>query len=100
MANLNESERVERQMRQLSEELSRLEPDEVDADAVEARVLEMAMTWARAQLRLALKRADTTAPEVEVNGTRWGNRRVHPHDYDRADHRAHRGLAAAGAGVG
>src|SRR5580692_9711981 len=82
MAYLDESDRVERQMRQLSEELSRLEPDEVDMDTVEARVLEMATTWARAQLRVALKRADTTTPEVEVNGTRWGNRRVHSHDYE------------------
>jgi hypothetical protein len=82
MAHLDESARIERQMRLLSEELSTLDPEEVDVDAVEAQVLEIATTWARAQMRVALKRADTSSAEVEVNGARWGNRRVHPHDYE------------------
>lgn len=81
MTILNDVGRIERQMRELSEELERLKPDEVDVDAVEARVLEMAMAWGRAQMAKAMKRADSTAPEVDINGERWGNARVTPHDY-------------------
>jgi hypothetical protein len=73
---------IERRMRELSEELGSLEADEVDMDAVEVRVLSMAKEWGVAQMAIAMKRADEQASEVEINGERWGNRRVSPHDYD------------------
>ncbi len=82
MTTLDDSESIERRMRLLSEELSRLEPDEVDVDAIEARVLEVANAWGRAQMKVALKRADTGSAEIEISGERWGNRREHPHDYE------------------
>jgi len=69
-------------MRLLSEELSNLEAEEVDVDVIEDRVLEMASAWARAQMRVALRRADTVSPEVTIHGERWGNRRIHPHEYE------------------
>ena len=68
-------------MRELSEELGALEAGEVDIDAIERRVQEVANEWGRAQMALAMKRADTEAPEVEITGERWGNRRVTPGEY-------------------
>jgi len=84
-ADMNSTKRiesVERQMRSLSEELARLEADEVDIDEVEGRVLELAKAWGRAQIEQALERADEKAPEIVVDGERWGNRRVTPHEYE------------------
>lgn len=73
---------IERRMRELSEELGSLKPDEVDLDAVERRVQETANEWGRIQMAVAMKRADSEASEVDIEGQRWGNRRVHGHDYE------------------
>jgi hypothetical protein len=81
MAIREEVENVERRMRELSEELGRLGPDDVDVDRIEARVQEMANAWGRAQMARVMKRADTPSPEVEIRGERWGNRRLHAHEY-------------------
>ncbi len=82
MTSREDVETIERRMRELGEELGRLKADDVDVDVVEGRVLEMAKAWGRAQMAIAMKRADATAPEVEINGERWGNRRETPHDYE------------------
>jgi hypothetical protein len=82
MTNANDVESIERRMRELGEELGRLKADEVDVDAVEGRLLEMAKAWGRAQMARAMKRADAEASELEINGERWGNRRVTRHDYE------------------
>jgi hypothetical protein len=82
MTIMEDIEVVERRMRELSEELGKLGADEVDVDAVELRVLEMAKAWGRAQMARAMKRADAQAPEMDIDGKRWGNRRVTPHDYE------------------
>jgi len=81
MANTEKIESVERRMRELSEELDGLGAESVDVDAIESRVQELANAWGRAQMARAMKRADTKAPEVEIRGERWGNRRSHPHEY-------------------
>src|SRR6266849_152089 len=81
MANTEKIESVERRMRELSEELDGLGAESVDVDAIESRVHELANAWGRAQMARAMKRADTKAPEVEIRGERWGNRRSHPHEY-------------------
>jgi hypothetical protein len=73
---------IERRMHELTEELRSLRPDEVDLDAVERRVQEMANTWGRMQMAVAMKRADSEASEMDIDGQRWGNRRVHGHDYE------------------
>jgi|ERR1035438_8904258 hypothetical protein len=78
----NEGEDIERRMRELGEELGRLTPTEVDVDAIEAKVRDLANAWGRAQMARAMKRADSQGPEVEINGDRWGNRRSHGHDYE------------------
>lgn len=82
MTIVDESEGVERQMRELGEELDELSADEVEVDVIEGRVLELAKAWGRAQMARAMKRADAQGSEVEINGERWGNRRVTPHEYE------------------
>ncbi|MGO9832795.1 MAG: hypothetical protein ACLP1X_01130, partial [Polyangiaceae bacterium] len=82
MTNREDVEGIERRMLELGEELGRLKAHEVDVDVVEGRVLEMAKAWGRAQMAIAMKRADADAPEVDINGERWGNRRETPHDYE------------------
>lgn len=57
-------------------ELGATAPEVVDLLAVERRTQELANAWSRATLAEAMKRADTEAPEVVINGERWGNRRV------------------------
>jgi hypothetical protein len=73
---------IERRMGELTEELESLTADEVDLDAVERRVQEMANAWGRMQMAVAMRRADSEASEVDIDGQRWGNRRVHAHDYE------------------
>jgi hypothetical protein len=82
MTSREDIETIERRMRELGEELGRLKADEVDVDVVEGRVLEMAKAWGRAQMAIAMKRADATEPEVDIHGERWGNRRETPHEYE------------------
>jgi hypothetical protein len=45
-------------------------------------VQEMANTWGRLQMAVAMRRADSEASEVDIDGQRWGNRRVQAHDYE------------------
>ncbi len=82
MATLDDVESVVRRMGELNGEIGRLKPEDVDIDAIEAKVQEHANAWARAIVARAMKRADTEASEVEINGERWGNRRVTAHDYE------------------
>jgi hypothetical protein len=77
-----EVENIERRMHDLGEELGRLKADRVEVDVIEGRVLEVAKAWGRAQMARAMKRADAEAPEVEINGEHWGNRRETSHDYE------------------
>jgi hypothetical protein len=72
---------ISRQMLALSEELERLDAEAVELDVVERRVQELANAWGRVQIARAMKRADTDAPEVDIDGRRWGNRRLHPGEY-------------------
>jgi hypothetical protein len=68
-------------MRELSKELSELSADEVDLDVIEQRVQEAANAWGREQMARAMRRADSGAPEVDIQGERWGNRRIHEVEY-------------------
>ena len=69
-------EKAARAMAEFRHELSAMAPDAVDLLAVERRTQELANAWSRATLAEAMKRGDTDAPEVVINGERWGNRRV------------------------
>lgn len=81
MTDRSEARRIEREMRELGEEFDELDPSEVDLEAIEERVQELANAWGRLQMKRALKRADSDAPEVDIDGKRWGNRRIHPGEY-------------------
>src|SRR5260370_39687108 len=48
---------------------------------MERRVQELANAWGRVQRARAMTRADTDAPEVDIDSLRWGNRRSHPGEY-------------------
>jgi hypothetical protein len=63
-------------MSEFRHELAAMEPDAIDLAAVERRTQELANAWSLATVAEAMKRADTDAPEVVINGERWGNRRV------------------------
>src|SRR5260370_29667765 len=78
MTNTNDATNIERRMRELGEELDGLEADAVDLEVIERRVQELANAWGRVQMARAMKRADTDAPEVDIDSLRWGNRRAHP----------------------
>jgi len=79
---MDDTKSIDRRMWELSEELGRLKSNEVDIDVVEARVLDLAKAWGREQMAKAMKRADTDVAEVDINGERWGNSRVTPHEYE------------------
>jgi len=76
MSNETPASRAERAMREFRHELTTVAPDAVDLLAVEQRVQELANAWGRVAVAEAMKRADTDAPEVMINGEAWGNRRV------------------------
>lgn len=82
MTTLDDVENVVRRMGELGAEIDGLTEEDVDVDAIEARVQECANAWGRAMVARAMKRADTDAPEVTIDGERWGNRRVSAHDYE------------------
>jgi hypothetical protein len=72
---------AERALREYAGKIRAINPDEIDLALVECEV--RALTEARALelMEEALRRADTTAPEVEIDGARWGNRRVSRGEY-------------------
>jgi len=75
---------AKRAMREFRTELSSRpsdERDELDLVVEERRVQELAKAWARETIVEVMKRADTDAPEVEIAGQRWGNRRVQKGEY-------------------
>jgi len=55
--------------------------DGLDLREEERRVQELAHAWAREAMAEVMKRADTQASEVEIEGQRWGNRRVNRGEY-------------------
>jgi hypothetical protein len=69
-------------MAEFRHELTSTAADAIDLLAVERRVQELANAWGRAAVVEAMKRADTDAPEVTINGERWGNRRVQKGTYE------------------
>jgi len=68
-------------MREYREEMRSRSSEGLDLLAEERRVQELSNGWAREAMAEVLRRADTTAPEVEIAGQRWGNRRIHRGEY-------------------
>src|SRR5262245_18614426 len=67
---------AERALRQLEARLRAMRPDELDIAAIEDEVRALTEARGRELMSEALARADTTASEIEMDGVRWGNRRV------------------------
>jgi hypothetical protein len=70
------AEKAERALAEFRRELAGMPPEAMDLMAIERWALELAKAWGRATLAEAMKRADTEAPEVVIDGERWGNRRM------------------------
>ena len=73
------TERIEtpadRELAAFQAELQTLKAEEIDLEVVEREIVVRLKAVGREMLAVAMKRADTLAPEVEINGKRWGNRR-------------------------
>jgi hypothetical protein len=54
----------------------------LDLVAIECEVRALTEARGRELMAAALKRADTEAPQVEIDGQRWGNRRVQSAEYE------------------
>jgi hypothetical protein len=67
---------AERALADFRREVKAMPPDGIDLLAVERKVQELLNAQGVAVMREAMARADTDAPEVMIEGERWGNRRV------------------------
>lgn len=72
---------AERAMRAFREEMASKSGEEINLLVEERRIQELVNTRGRELTIEVMKRADMDAPEVEINGERWGNRRVQPGEY-------------------
>ena len=72
---------AERELSAFRSDLRRMRSDDVDLERVEREILEHLKAVGREMLSEAMKRADTSSSEVDINGERWGNRRVQNAEY-------------------
>jgi hypothetical protein len=75
---------AEQALRNYERKLQTMAPAEIDLLAVEREVRALIEARGRELMTTALQQADTSAPEVEIDGQRWGNRRVHRGEYQTA----------------
>lgn len=72
---------AERALREYAEQLRTMAPDDFDLSVVEHEIRTLTEARGRELMAEALGCADTVAPEVEIGGQRWGNRRVQRAEY-------------------
>jgi hypothetical protein len=72
---------AEKALREYEEKVTSMPPNDMDLVAIEEQLRELLDARGREMMRDVMRRVDTDAPEVEIDGERWGNRRVHPHEY-------------------
>jgi len=72
---------AEQALRVFERRVDGMAPDKVDIIAMEEEIRALLDARGREVMVDVLKRADTTASEVEIAGQRWGNRRVHRGEY-------------------
>lgn len=72
---------ADRAMKEYRAEVATKRAEAIDLLVEERRIQELANAWGRERMAEVLKGADSEAPEVEIDGQRWGNRRVHPGEY-------------------
>ena len=69
---------TERAIRTFREEMRSKPGEDIDLRVEERRIQELVNALGREMTIDVMKRADTDASEVEINGERWVNRRVLP----------------------
>ena len=72
---------AERALRDYAKKIESMGSKDIDLLSIEQEVRVLAEARAMELVAAALKRADTEAPEVEIDGQRWGNRRVERGEY-------------------
>jgi hypothetical protein len=72
---------AERALREYAKKIGSMRVEDIDLLSIEGEVRALAEARAREVMAVTLKRADTDAPEVEIDGQRWGNRRVDRGEY-------------------
>src|ERR1700679_290482 len=72
---------ADRAMRDFRREVSSRSGEDIDLKLEEGRIQELSKAWAREAMAELMKRADTDSSEVEIDGQRWGNRRLHKGEY-------------------
>ena len=73
---------AERALREYERKIACTRPEDIDLVPLEEELRALLDARGREMMAKALKRADTDAPEVEIDGQRWGNRRVHRGERD------------------
>jgi hypothetical protein len=66
---------AERELAAFRAELRTMKPEDVDLERIEREGLERLKAVGREMVAEAMKRADTSASEIDINSARWGNRR-------------------------
>jgi hypothetical protein len=72
---------AEHALREYAKKVGSTRVEDIDLLSIEEEVRALVDARAREVMAVALKRADTDAPEVEIDGHRWGNRRVDRGEY-------------------
>lgn len=72
---------AERELASFRRAIRGMNVEEIDLLKIEQEVGERVKAVGRELMAEAMARADTTAPEVEINGTQWGNARRQPGTY-------------------
>jgi hypothetical protein len=72
---------AERALREYERKIGTMSSKKMDLIAIEEEIRTLTDARARELMAAVLRQADTTAPEIEIDGERWGNRRVHHGEY-------------------
>lgn len=81
MAITKELVRALKSVERFCEDIDEIAPSELDCVALEREAQDVVQAIGLEMMRKVLRHADTTAPEVEINGERWGNMRLSPGTY-------------------
>jgi hypothetical protein len=72
---------AERALREYEQKIGTMLSKKMDLISIEEEIRTLTEARARELMAAVLEHADTDAPEIEIDGERWGNRRVHRGEY-------------------
>jgi hypothetical protein len=75
---------AEQALREYEQKIGTMPSNKMDLISIEEEIRALTDARARELMAAVLKQADTDAPEVEIDGERWGNRRLHRGEYHTA----------------